>query len=109
MENYKIEAKPIFYHVTLSSGCYSDAVEKHLFFAANSPEEAWMFLKRYIDSTADESEYCWGARNPIVAKWGSEKFISEKYTGDKEDISWGSGYDIAEVEIEMLKVIHFQK
>lgn len=110
MKDYKIEAKPIFWHVTLSSGSYSDYNEKHLYFAGNSPEEAWEFLKRYInDTTTETSDYPWGTSNNMAMVWNDKKYINPKYTGDKEDISWESDYRTTQVEIEMLKVIHFQK
>lgn len=111
--DYKIEVKPTYWKVILSSGAYSDYSESHLFFAANDELEVWHFLKRYMDSViTEDNAYLWGIDSngtALAMKWNDEKYLSSKYTGDKDDIRWCSEYDIADVSIENLKIIYFKE
>lgn len=108
--DYKVEVKPTYWHVTLASGEYSDYEETHLVFAGNDEFEVWDFLKRYADSVNEESEYLWGSTDaPLAMKWNDEKFLSDKYTGDKEDINWSNSYRTVYVTIERLSVIYFKR
>jgi len=110
--DYKIEMKPTYWEVILSSGCYSDYSELHLFFSGNDENEIWNFLCRYVDDInkdEDESDFLsWSVNNPLAMKFGDKKYLSDKYTGDK-DINWSDPYDIVDVSIERLNVIYFQK
>lgn len=108
-KDYKVEMKPTYWKVVLSSGEYSDYEEATLVFSGNSEEEIWNFLCRYTDDVAKESEYTWGVTSgtALAMKWNDKKFISKKYKGEPEDIRWSSGYDIAKVEIARLNIIYF--
>lgn len=107
--DYKVEMKPTYWEVVLSSGCYSDYSENHLFFAGNDEDEIWNFLCRYIDSIAEERDCLFGSvNNPLAIKFGEKKFVSDKYKGDKEDINWNSEYYIVDVSISRLNVIYFR-
>lgn len=102
-KNYKLEAKPSFWHVKLFRGCYSDYSEDHLFFRANSPDEAWAYL---CGVKGSEPLDCWGGN--LALKWCGEKWVHPKCT--KEDINWDIDYgDTWGVDIEQLKVYEFQK
>ena len=112
MKDYKVETKPTYWKVKLSSGCYSDYNEEHLFFAGNDEDEIWNFLCRYIeDITKENSEYLFGLSlgDPMAMKYKDKKYISEKYNGDEEDVRWGGNYEITNVDIERLNVIYFNK
>ena len=100
MKDYKVETKPTYWHVKISSGAYSDYCEEHIFFAGNSKEEIWHFLVRYIESR----NYIY--QNPML--WNEEKFIPKNYFGDK-NVDWSSSYDIDNVIIKRLDIIHFKK
>ena len=107
MNDYKVEMKPTYWEVVLSSGSYSDYSENHLFFAGNDEDEIWNFLCRYIESIAEENDYSGDVKKPLAIKFNDKKFISEKYKGDKEEIDWN--YDIVDVSISRLNVIYFNK
>lgn len=55
-KEYKIETKPSFWHVIISSGAYSDYSEVHLFFRANSELEVLDMLKRYHQDQITEKQ-----------------------------------------------------
>jgi len=100
-KEYKIEVRPTIWHITVSSGEYSDYDEDHYFLRANTPEEAQEFFKKYWKDThkKDSWNVC------LVFKNG------EQYNPfDKEDVDWGTSYGNAnDVEIEMMPLICFQK
>ena len=106
-KDYKVEMKPTIWQVKLSHGCYSDYSEEHLFFAGNNEDEIWLFLCRYIEDIAKESDYLCGGYK-LALKYGDKKYLSTKYKGDIEDIYWSSVYDINDVEINRLNVIYFK-
>ena len=107
-KDYKVEMKPTYWEVILSSGMYSDYRETHLFFAGNDEFEIWDFLKRYIDDVAKEDDYNWGVSDEyaLVVKWNKEIYISKKYTGDKDTTNM---CNIADVDISRLNIIYFNK
>ena len=111
--DYKIEMKPTYWEVVLSSGRYSDYSENHLFFAGNDENEIWNFLCRYIDDiNKDEikSEYLFGSvKNPTAMKFNDKKYLSENYIGEKDEIDWSDYCEIVNVEINRLNVIYFNK
>jgi len=108
-KDYKIEMKGSLWEVVLSSGAYSDYTELHLVFSSNDEQEVWIFLKRYMEDIVEKSDFTWGLSSgkTLAMKWNGEKYLSEKFTGDKENISWGSEYHVANVEIKRLNVIYF--
>lgn len=112
-KEYKIEMKPSWWHVTLMCGCYSDYREHQLFFAANDEWEVWNFLQRYMDDVAKEDVNLWGLKEngtTLAMKWNDEKYLSVKFTGDRDGVDW-EPYDdgISTVTIKRLHVIHFRK
>lgn len=111
--DYKIEVKPTYWEVTLSSGMYSDYSESHLFFAANDESEVWHFLKRYMDSMITEEESWLSGLDSdgtaLAMKWNDEKYLSSKFTGYENEIDWDNSYNIADVLIENLKIIYFKE
>ncbi len=102
-KNYKIETKPSIWHVTLMQGCHSDYTieERHLFFQANSPEEAWHFLIKMAEIPKSyPGEFA-------ILIWGKKRWIHPKLP--KYRITWDTDYgDAWAVEIEMLEVIEFK-
>jgi hypothetical protein len=113
MKDYKVETKPTYWQVILSSGVYSDYTEEHLFFAGNSQEEIWNFLCRYMDDIiVFERDYTYSSvydGEAYLMKFEDKKFIAKKFIGDKEDIDWSSKDDIADVVIQRLNIIYFKK
>ena len=110
-KDYKVETKPTYWEVILSSGHYSDYEESHLFFAGNDENEIWNFLKRYTDDVAKKNDYLHGVNMnglSLAMKWNDERFISKNFTGDKDDIFWDNEYNIAKVNIKRLNVIYFK-
>ena len=84
-KEYKIEMKPSYWHAIISSGQYSDYTEEHLFFAGNTAEEVWNFLCRYKESLYEGGQYTYDV---LALKWNETVYISPKYTGDKEAVSY---------------------
>jgi hypothetical protein len=119
MENkdYKVEMKPTFWVVSLSSGAYSDWIERHLYFRANSEDEVWNYLCRYLDDLYIMREYDWlmcydkiairledGTKSYVMKKWLEQK------GNDIKKVNWDADYGNCEiVKIERLNVIEFLK
>jgi len=101
-KEYKIETRPTIYHITVSSGEYSDYSESHYFLRANDLEEAQFLFKRYWKDVNVQDGF---DANCLVFKNG------EHYNPfNKEDPDWSSDYgDAQDVDIEMLDLICFQE
>lgn len=99
--DYKVEWKPTLWEVILSEGHYSDYNEHHLFFQANSEEEVWHFLKRYLKATYHPgSRPKYGSVSTCVVgkvSWGGEVYEVE-----------GNDWNTYDVSIEPLNVIIFK-
>ena len=114
-KDYKVETKPTMFEVTLSHGCYSSYIEKHLFFAANDEEEVWHFLCRYLESVNEEDDgkhYCDASFYECISfcglVWNDKKYRSKKCTEEEDrwfETDYGGGLD---VEIHPLNVIYFK-
>jgi hypothetical protein len=111
---YKIEKKPGLWMVTRETGCYSSRKQAVDVVAANSPEEAWMFL------CAIWTNIFWGIADEWVKTYGSHEYITRAVWMDnklaldenskEDDFNWSSDYDdIWAVRIEMLPVYYVKK
>lgn len=98
-KEYKIEVRPTIFHITVSSGEYSDYRENHYFLRANSPEEAQIFFKKYWKDIKSSDNYI----TCLVFENG------EQYNPfDKEEPNWNTSYgDSEDVLIEMMPLICF--
>ncbi len=98
-KEYKIEVTPTIFHITVSSGVYSDYEEDHYFLRANSPEEAQLFFKKYWKDIKESDNYT----TCLIFENG------EHYNPfNKEDPNWDTAYgDAANVFIEMMPLIYF--
>ncbi len=115
-KDYKIEMKPTYWEVTLERGAYSDREEEHLYFCANSQEEVWHFLKRYLNDIWNREDWdCIGAVILTDAKGNTiDKYATEGYKKKSEENDWEIDYDIEYgnawgVTINRLNVIYFNK
>jgi hypothetical protein len=113
-KDYKIEAKPNFWEVTLESGAYSDWTIETLCFSANSPIEAWDCLCRYLESIYDKDSF--DSVEAIVLDKSEKRYAVKAWLDSRADwekdkgINWDTYYGNAKlVKISMLKVIHFQR
>ena len=115
-KDYKIEMKPTYWDVTLEKGCYSDREEEHLYFCANSQEEVWHFLKRFLNDIWNNEDWnCIGAviltddEGKTIDKYATEGFI-KKSEENNDEIDYTSDYgDAWGVTIKRLNVIYFNK
>ena len=114
-KEYKVEMKGSLWSVVLRSGSYSYRQESHFVFSGNSKEEVWEFLKRYIDDVANKNSYVWGLENGVCLAIVDEenhenKYLSTKYIGGgAEFLDWSDIDSVADVKIERLNVIYFNK
>lgn len=99
-KDYKIEMKPTYWDVMLTEGCYSDYEERHLYFCANTQEEVWIFLKRYLKDIWDEKNCM---RISGVSLEDEHCNIIDKYAIQEDD--WGDW----RATIKRLNVIYFNK
>lgn len=108
--DYKIEAKPMFWRLSMATGCYSDVSWDYLVVAANSPEEAWEFALAYwkdnFDKLPEEKKIHIYEDTKCRFKWRERKVAFDP-EGQGLSFDWTSSFDgIWGVEIEMLKVLH---
>jgi len=96
--DFKIEKKPNFYVIERERGAYSDWEHVFDIVAANSPEEAWLFITTYWEDLYKKnkiegkfSEY----ESVIKAEWQEKRM-------ELEDAFFGSWT----CKIYMLPVLH---
>lgn len=94
---FKIERKPNYWQVNLTSGEYSDREDWDHVVAADGPDQAWEFLKEYFLESKDASFHA------IVR--GEERYENPLWPEGKHAWSEDTWYVRS---VEMLPVIYLE-
>ena len=110
-KNYKVETKPTFWVVDLEKGRYSDYSIESLYFHANSVDEVWNFLCRYVEDIYNGND--WDDIKALNFENENKHYVVDRWLKKRdkklEDVDFDSDYgDAKKVSIRRLDVIYFR-